>query len=397
MPITYRTAEEADWPAICHADGRGFGFMYTPEQADQVRPIHEVSRFELAFDGKEIVGIVGAFSLKVTVPGGGQLPMGGLTWVSTAATHRRQGVLTRLMSRSLEDIDRRDEPVAMLGASEAAIYERYGFGVATQMRSTTIDRRLAQLRPEFRPKPGSVRFVDGDRAKAHVAEIWSRYHRQRPGEVDRNDAWHEFLFGLHSQVRGSFSPAFYLAHRDGYAAYRIDMHWNEGQPAHELQIVEFVPLNSDAHAALWHTLLGVDLVGPITSRQIPIDDPLPYLLTNPRALRTTELADGFWANVRDVGACFAARTYGTEDRIVVEVDGGRWAIDGGPDGASCVRVRSRPDLAMSTAAAGALLFGGTRATTLAAGRRVEVRNDDALRRADAFFLTSPAPHCQTHY
>jgi predicted acetyltransferase len=397
MPLTYRTADEADWSAICHTDGRGFGFVYTPEQADTVRPIFEFDRFELALDGKEIVGIVAAFSLKVTVPGGGQLPMGGVTWVSTAATHRRQGVLTRLMARSLADIDRRGEPVAMLGASEAAIYERYGFGVATQMRSTTIDRRLAQWRPEFRPKPGSVRFVDGEQAKAHVAGIWSRYHRQRAGEVDRNEAWHSYLFELHSQPRGGFSPAFYLAHRDGYAAYRVDMHWNEGQPAHELQIVEFVPLNADAHAALWHTLLGVDLVGPITSRQIPVDDPLPYLLTDPRALRTTALADGFWANVRDIGACFAARTYSTEDRIVVEVDGSRWAIDGGPGGATCTRVRSRPDLTMGVAALGALLFGGTQASTLAAGRRLEARNADALRRSDAFFVSAPAPHCQTHY
>jgi len=397
MPITYRTAEEADWSALCYADGRGFGFAYTAEQEAEVRPIHDVSRFELAFDGKEIVGIVGVFSLKVTMPGGGQLPMGGLTWVSTAATHRRRGVLTRLMSRSLADIDRRGEPVAMLGASEAAIYGRYGFGVATQMRSTTIDRRLAQFRPEFRPRPGSVRFVADDAAKAHVAEIWSRYHRQRPGEVDRNDAWHDYLFGQFSQARGTFSPAFYLAHRDGYATYRVDMHWNEGQPAHELQIAEFVPLNGDAHAALWHTLLGVDLVGPITSRQIPIDDPLPYLLTDSRALRTTALADGFWANVRDVGACFSARTYGIDDRIVVEADGGRWAIDGGPDGATCTRVRSRPDLTTDIASLGALLFGGTRATTLADGRRLEARNGDALRRADAFFVIGPAPHCQTHY
>ena len=284
MPLTYRTAEEDDWAAICHVDGRGFGFMYTQQEVEAVRPIQEISRFELAVDGKEIVGVAGAFSLKVTVPGGGQLPMGGVTWVSTAATHRRQGVLTRLMSRSLADIDRRGEPVAMLGASEAAIYERYGFGVATQMRSTTIDRRLAQFRPEFRPKAGSVRFVEGERAKAHVVDIWSRYHRQRPGEVDRNDAWHEFLFGLGNQPRGSFSPAFYLAHRDGYAVYRVDMHWNEGQPAHELQIIEFVPLNGDAHAALWHTLLGVDLVGQITSRQIPIDDPLPVSFDQPARL-----------------------------------------------------------------------------------------------------------------
>ncbi|MGZ4772961.1 MAG: GNAT family N-acetyltransferase, partial [Ilumatobacteraceae bacterium] len=99
MPITFRTAVESDWAAICHADGRGFGFAYTAEQVERARPIHDVSRFELAFDGNEIVAIVGAFSLTVTVPGGGQLPMGGLTWVSTAATHRRQGLLTHLMAR----------------------------------------------------------------------------------------------------------------------------------------------------------------------------------------------------------------------------------------------------------------------------------------------------------
>ena len=164
MPITFRTADESDWTAICHVDARNFGISYTPERIEQARLIHDLSRFELALDGKEIVAIVGAYSLQVTLPGGGQVPMGGLTWVSTAATHRRQGLLSRLMSRTMDDIDRRDEPVAMLGASEGGIYERYGFGVATQLRVTAIDRRLAQLRPEFQPRRGTVRFVDGDAA-----------------------------------------------------------------------------------------------------------------------------------------------------------------------------------------------------------------------------------------
>ena len=282
MPITFRTAEDDDWQAICHVDGRNFGFGYTPEQIEKARAIHDVSRFELAFDRKEIVAIVGVFTLKVTVPGPRRLAMGGLTWVSTAATHRRQGLLTQLMARSLADIDRRGEPVAMLGASEGGIYERYGFGVATQLRTTSIDRRLAQIRPEFRPKPGSVRFVDGDEAQSHVAEVWSRFHRIRAGEVDRSEAWHRFLFDVRATERDGFSPSFYLAHRDGYAVYRILMQWNNGKPAHNLDLIEFVATTPDAHVALWHTLLGVDLVGPITSRHVPIDDPLPYLLTNPR-------------------------------------------------------------------------------------------------------------------
>jgi predicted acetyltransferase len=301
------------------------------------------------------------------------------------------------MARSLADVDRRGEPVAMLGASEGGIYERYGFGVASQLRATSIDRRLTQVRPDFRPRPGSVKFVDGDAALAHVSEVWSRFHRTRAGEVDRTDAWHRFLFDVRAQPRESFSPSFYLAHRDGYAVYRIEEHWNDGRPAHIMSVVELAAVTDDAHAALWHTLLGVDLVGPIVSRQVPIDDPLPYLLTNPRALETTTLNDGVWVNVRDVAACLSQRTYGTADRIIIEVAGRRWAIEGGPKGASCTSVRTKPDLVTDRASLGAMLLGGVRPSTLAAGRRLESRNADALRRADAFFLTSPAPHCQTNY
>jgi predicted acetyltransferase len=397
MPITFRTAGESDWPAVCDADGRGFGFAYTPERMESARTIHDVSRFELAFDGKEIVALVGAYSLQVTVPGGDQLPMGGLTWVSTATTHRRQGLLTKLMARSLADVDRRGEPVAMLGASEGGIYERYGFGVATHDRTTVIDRRFTQIRPEFRPKPGAVRFVKDDAALSHVTEIWSRFHRLRSGELDRNAAWHRFLFDRDAEPDGSYSPTFYLAHRDGYARYRIEQQWNDGQPSSNMRLLELAATTGDAHAALWHTLLGVDLVGTITSRQIPVDDPLPYLLTDPRALRTTALNDGIWVNVRDVATCYAARRYSTNDQLVVEVNGARWLIDGSPDGASCKKVRTRPDLVMDHGSLGALLLGGVRPSALAAGRRLEARNGDALRRADVFFVTSPQPHSQTHF
>ena len=234
-------------------------------------------------------------------------------------------------------------------------------------------------------------------ALAHVADVWSRFHRTRAGEVDRSDAWHRFLFERRAAPQGGFGPSLYLAHRDGYAIFRIEEQWNDGRPAHNMHVVELVATTGDAHAALWHTLLGVDLVGAITSRQVPLDDPLPYLLTNQRALQTTALNDGIWVNVRDVAASFSARTYTTTDRLVVETDGTRWAIDGGPDGATCRRVRTRADLVTDHASLGALLLGGVRPSALAAGRRLEFRSTEALRRADAFFVTSPTPHCQTLY
>ncbi|MFT3852789.1 MAG: GNAT family N-acetyltransferase [Ilumatobacteraceae bacterium] len=46
--------------------------------------------------------------------------------MGVAATHRRQGLLRRLMDACHDDIDARREPVAMLFASEGGIYERFG-------------------------------------------------------------------------------------------------------------------------------------------------------------------------------------------------------------------------------------------------------------------------------
>jgi predicted acetyltransferase len=139
--------------------------------------------------------------------------MGGLTWVSTATTHRRQGVLSTLMARTRADVDRRNEPVAMLTASEGAIYERYGFGVATQVRVTTVDRRLTELRAEFRPKAGAVRFLEGDAAVAHATEVWPRFQRTRAGEMARDAAWHKLNFGMWAKPNGAYTPALYLAPR----------------------------------------------------------------------------------------------------------------------------------------------------------------------------------------
>jgi hypothetical protein len=81
----------------------------------------------------------------------------------------------------------------------------------------------------------------------------------------------------------------------------------------------------------------------------------------------------------------------------VEADGRRWQIEGGPDGAVCKSVRTKPDLVTSHGWLSALLLGGTEPSSLVAGRRMTARNDDVLRRADLFFPTSLAPHCQTHF
>lgn len=397
MPIEIRVPTLEEWPAVCYADARAFGVSYTPEDIEDRLKMHDLGRFRVAFDDGHIVGAAASYAMDVSLPGGAIVPMGGVTWVSTAATHRRQGLMRRVVGAVHDDIDARGEPVATLYAAEGGIYEHLGYGIGTRTLINSIDTRQAQMRAEYRTAPGSVRFLEGDDAVPAVSAIWERFQKRRAGETGRTPEVQHYLFEQRSKPSESMSPMAYLAHADGYVAYRIDSKWNEGHPGGTLHITELAALTPEAHAALWQTLLSIDLVGEIRSRSIAIDDPLPFLLENPRAFRTCESNDGVWVNVRDIPVSFGARNYRTTDCIVVEVDGKRWAIDGGPDGGTCTAVRTRPDLVTSHAWFSSLLYGGMLPSALVAGRRMTARDEGVLARADVFFTTSLAPHCQDMY
>lgn len=397
MGIELRRATSADLPEMFRVDGRAFGFSYEDKDVEQQLTIMDPDRFVLAIDDGRIVGIAGSYGFDVTVPGGATLPAAGVTWVSVQATHRRQGLLRRMLDAHHRDIDDRGEPVAMLTASEGGIYERFGYGIASHWRLATVDRRAATIRPEHRPSPGAVRYIDHDEAAEQVPALFERYRRTRAGEVSRTAAWHRLLLDRRRAATGGQSEGFHLRHADGYASYRVTQEHSEGVPAHRAELVEMLACTPDAHAALWSTLLDLDLIGPITTRRLPLDDPLPYLLTNGRVVRSETINDFLWVCPRDVAVAFAARTYGTTDRLVVEAEGQRWAIDGSPDGAAARKVRTRPDLTTTTAGLGALLFGGVKPSVLAAGRRVQPRDVAALRRADAFFAADRLPFCSTGF
>lgn len=400
MPIEVRTASDADWPAFAHVDARNFGFAYTEADLDEVRPIIDPARFVLALDGAEVVGVAGSYAFDMTLPGGTTVPMAGVTWVSVSVTHRRQGVLTRMMQACHADVDARGEPVAALFASEAAIYERFGYGLATWMTDRSIERGRAEFREP--PAQGSVRFIDLDEARTVLPGLWERARRLRPAEVSRSEAWWDRVFATMPRPREGASPTFVLRHADGYACYRITPDWNEGFPRHELRVTELVALTPEAHAALWHAVLSVDLVGTVVARVVPLDDPLPYLLRDVRAVRTTGLTDGVWVAVRDPAVAFGARTYGTDDRFVVEVTDGelagrRFAVEGSPEGGACRTLRTRPDLLVTCATLGSLLCGGADVRGLAAAGRLGARSEAVLRRAAHFFGSSRLPFCQTHF
>lgn len=388
MDLAITTATDADYEAIVEADARAFAFTPTPEDTAAARAMMDLSRFRVARSAGEVVGIGGSFAFEVTLPGGHQIPMSGITWISVAVTHRRRGVLTQLMAQLHADAKEREEKLLGLTASESGIYERFGYGVATKVRVISIDQRRAQFVDPTPPKPGSIRLVEGRKAVPELLTNWDTFRKGAVGELNRSEAW----YGM--TMVGEKQTLVAAVHDHGHALWTVTNKWNDGHPQHELHLRDLIATTPEAYSDLWKTVLSVDQVGSTRAVfAVSPSEPLPYLLTDPRVVRTTDLNDGLWLNPADPVATFGARDYRIDDSLVVAIGDTSYRIS--QDGASAT---SDPhDLQTGHAGAGSLLLGGVSATELARAGKLTASTPDVLHRADAFFGWEPRAHLRTGF
>jgi len=116
-----------------------FGEEFSEAELEDWRRTMEPDRVIAAFDGEAAIGAAAAYTFRLTAPGG-EVGAAGVTAVGVEPGHRRQGVLRSLMRHQLDDVRARGEPVAILWASESAIYQRFGYGLGALNGSIEIDR-----------------------------------------------------------------------------------------------------------------------------------------------------------------------------------------------------------------------------------------------------------------
>jgi predicted acetyltransferase len=362
-------------------------------QADWFRP-------QAAFVDGKIAGGSAIVSVQVTVPGGRQLALGGVTSTAVLPTYRRRGLLRKIMSAMLTDCRERGEFLAGLSASEATIYGRYGFSPATFQHRWEVRRTDVAFRSEF-TDPGELELVDG----AVAAEVWPVLHQQvraeRVGEISPLPGKWDGLGSGGLPADGS-GPAHHLVHRDGAGAvdgaaiFRLPWSPDPAQ-AGVLQVEALEALTSDAYRALWGLLLDFDLTKRVVAARRPVDEPLRWMLTNPRALKLTRTRDNLWLRILDVPLALEARTYAATDSLVLAVSddlfgSGRWRLDAGPDGATCAAVDEAADLTLGIGELGSLYLGGVRASELAYAGRITEHTPGAVSRLDAILRPDRQPH-----
>ena len=410
MAYDIRPVAADEFEEFVRADAASFGYAgFDRSVVERQRVAFEADRSLAVFDGDRIVGTAGSFSFELTLPGGSTPPVAAVSYVSVLPSHRRRGLLSALMRCQLDDVRERGEPLAVLTASEGAIYGRFGYGVATMGAEHELERVRAGLRPDSPPPSGSTRLVDEDESAKLFPLIHEQWRRTQPGEVSRTAGFWEMVLQADplEDRKGSWFRAVHEgpAGPDAYAIYRVEPSWDHEVAASHLFVDEMCALDAAAEAGLLSFLCGVDLVEHIHFENRPTDDPLRWLLADPRRLRTVRVRDWLWARPVDVAAALAARRYRVADRLVLEVadelcpwNHGRWVVEGGPDSASAEPAATAdPDLALGPAELGAVLVGGVAPSALARAGRITERRAGVLERADLFFGTQRAPYTLTAF
>jgi ribosomal protein S18 acetylase RimI-like enzyme len=224
--------------------------------------------------------------------------------VGTHIEYRRRGLLRKMMTRLFSDMVERGQAVAALWASQAAIYQRYGYTQTHHQISYTIDTV-------------DIGFVDGDGGSCRVhkvqpdaslvAAVQPVYEQFIKGRMcafgwGRSPGAGHIPRMLPAETRpggaASPSPTYVALATDpeirretsdkdavqGYIIYSVGWHsdgpFSRGDKPTRGQILtvhELVWLSIDAYRSIWTYIAKHDLVGEVRMK-VPMDDPGPMIM-----------------------------------------------------------------------------------------------------------------------
>jgi len=394
-----RNAEE--YKAALGGIGHYFGGGWSAEDAERFGQLLPFERTTAVLDGDSIIAGPGAFPFELSIPGG-TLPCAGVTVVGVHPTHRRQGILGRMMRAQLTEVRECGEPIAALWASEETIYGRFGYGLAAQDVMVKASRVHAAMHPAVPAKVGTTRLVDHDEALKVFPRIYDRVRKTTPGFISRSKAWWELrkLDDRPERRRGAGELNRVLLEIDGkpagYALYRIKVEFENATNKSHVEVIEAIGDSGVAVRELWRYLLGIDWVDSIVCELLPADHPLFLLVQRPNRL-DWKVFDGLWLRLVDLPTALSARSVTSDGRITFEVTAdpifpdnvGTWTVEDGV----ARRSSRRADLRLDVQALACAYLGGFALADLARAGRVEEVARGGITRADALYHVAAKPWC----
>ena len=362
-----------------------------------------------AFEDGELATAYGAFPL-VEVLNGTPVPVAAVSFVGTLPQFRRRGHLRKIHETDFRRrFEERREPLAILTASIAGIYQRYGYSVVTTAARYSIDPRWIKLAPTLPKATGS--FRDGTKDDLPVLQrIYDEFMRDRNGFLQRIDVlWEMQTLGIHSWFDpvplGESVLSIYEEGGEpkGYVAWSpkwvAAMHLDNAPAGQRIFVRDYAWNTPGAYRAMWDMFSTFDLAQRIHIEHAPTDDPAMHVLLDPRELNATH-RDVIMARILDVERLLPMRPYAAAGRMVFELrddlcpwNAGRWLLETGEGGSRVSRTSESAQIALDVSALAQLLYGQVSPSNAVRYGRAEATPDAPLDRWDDMFRTRSAPFC----
>lgn len=412
VPPTVRPVNREELPAWFQAFGTAFYIWASDPHANaEARAEHmDLARTLGAFEDDTIVGTYRSFPTRLTVPGGARVPADAVSAVSVRPTHRRRGILTRMITEDLRRSVERKEVVSILIAAEWPIYGRFGYGPATWQARWSIRARAAA----FLPAPaGRIEIVDALAARQLLPAIYDAYAAATPGEIERPDHRWDRELGLVDAPGQPKWKGQVAIHRDasgvpdGYARFHGEENWVDMVPDHKMLVDELHGASDAADVDLWRHLAQMDLTASITAEVRREHEPMQWVLADPRQAQVGGRADFLWVRILDVAGALEARRYERDGSLVLEIldelggepgpVAGRYALEVRDGMATCVPSNAAAELTIEVRHLAAAYLGGTRLVDAARAGGATEHRPGALADADRLFRTAAEPWCSTWF
>ncbi len=368
-----------------------------PEAVDAVRPEWTLCAFEQG----ELITSYAWWPLKIRF-NGTSCPAAGVTYVGTNPVHRRRGCLRKIISRHFEIMhEEGKQSVAVLHASRASIYHRYGYAVISFQNAYSFEPRNLVFAGPVTGDCGKLReLADGETEV--LKDVYRQFCSERTGYIHRaRPTWDAGVLAPPPE-NGALFKIVYEENQIplGYVIYAVRPEKEtRGKLKHQVFIRDFAWLSARACRCLWSHFSGMDLAGEISWLRVPPDDPLPYLVCEPVDLNI-QTREGLMARIVDAAGALSGRHYDYEGSICFELkddlcqwNRGRWRLTAGPGKACVERTERQPEVVLPVDTLAMLLFGQITATRAAEMGRLEVLDPEALRIWDILFQIRHKPFC----
>lgn len=383
-----------------------FGTQPFQDYLERRKHTMEIERCLAAFVDEKIVGANGVLTFTLSVPGG-VVKAGGIIDVVVYPTHRRQGIMSKIMKKQLNEIFQKDEPIAFLYSADSGTYGRFGFGLATFQESWEIQRHDTKFRKTLIDYDSveNIEMVSSEEISNLMPKIFELAWNQRPGMIKRERSrWNRLKLEMERKdMPGISSYALFKKNGkyEGYINYRLNL--NSTATDGNLIINEIISTTDEAHLNLLNFCMNIDGVNKITSKSRPIDDPITWVLEDPRKL-SRKIEDQLHLRILDVPNALVSRKYNVDGEITILVEdnildsnNAKFILKKLGNIVKCEKTNLPHDIKIDIRELGSLYLGGTSWLNLWKSKLIETNSLEKLYLADQMFNTIASPWCADYF